>query len=57
MRIILIVGPLDSHLGLVEAVDELSKQNIMSHSPLKNVLKMLLAEPFLQVDMEGPTLS
>ena len=57
VRIILIVGPLDSHLGLVEAVDELSKQNIMSHSPLKNVLKMLLAEPFLQVDMEGPTLS
>ena len=35
VRIILIVGPLDSHLGLVEAVDELSKQNIMSHSGLK----------------------
>ena len=35
VRIILIVGPLDSHLGLVEALDELSKQNIMSHSGLK----------------------
>ena len=36
VRIIVIVGPLDSHLGLVEAVDELSKQNIMPNSVLIN---------------------
>ena len=35
VRIILIVGPLDSHLGLVEAVDELSEQNVMPNSVLK----------------------
>ena len=42
VRIILIVGPLDSHLGLVEAVDELSEQIIMLHSVLKFTYSSLL---------------
>ena len=42
VRIILIVGPLDSHLGLVEAVDELSKQNIRSNSKkINNVCRTI----------------